>query len=149
MTVLGTRRKNSDRQGVSRSENTKISRRNFNAKSQKNFCGVHVRSHDRHDGTDGSIHSVGERFSCMNISNLGNQELPEVLSEYVESLEFVLGILADTAYNCSAISYKGKLRFTFTSNLRNRDLERKFFTALVKSGVHVKIENTEKEEADD
>lgn len=93
--------------------------------------------------------SVGERFSCMNISNLGNQELPEVLSEYVESLEFVLGILADTAYNCSAISYKGKLRFTFTSNLRNRDLERKFFTALVKSGVHVKIENTEKEEADD
>ena len=67
----------------------------------------------------------------------------------VESLEFVLGILADTAYNCSAISYKGKLRVTFTSNLRNRDLERKFFTALVKSGVHVKIENTEKEEADD
>lgn len=93
--------------------------------------------------------SVGEKFSCMNISNLGNQELPEVLSEYVESLEFVLGILADTAYNCSVISYKGKLRFTFTSNICDKELERRFFTSLVKSGVHIKIENTEKEEAED
>ena len=93
--------------------------------------------------------SVGERFSCMNISNLGNQSLPDELSQYVESLEFVLGILADTAYNCSAVSYKGKLRFTFTSNICDKELERRFFTSLVKSGVHIKIENTEKEEADD
>lgn len=89
--------------------------------------------------------SVGERFSCMNISNLGNQSLPDELSQYVESLEFVLGILADTAYNCSAVSYKGKLRFTFTSNICDHELERRFFTALVRSGVHVKIENNEKE----
>lgn len=89
---------------------------------------------------------VAEKTSCVTISNLGAQELPAELGKYVSHLEFVLGILADTVYNCSAISYGGKLRFTFTSNICEHELERLFFTELVKAGVHVKIENNEKEE---
>lgn len=93
--------------------------------------------------------TVGEKTSCITISNMGVQELPPEMSQYVSHLEFVLGILADTVYNCSAISYGDKLRFTFTSNICEHELERLFFTELVKAGVHVKIENNEKEQSEE
>jgi hypothetical protein len=65
--------------------------------------------------------------------------------DYVDHLDFILGILSDTAYNCSAISFGDKMRFNFTSNIESHELERLFFTELVKSGIHVLIENNEKE----
>lgn len=88
--------------------------------------------------------NVAERTSSTNISNLGIQTLPPEMRKYVTYLEFVLGILADTVYNCSAVSLGDKLRFIFTSNIKEHELERLFFTELVKSGIHVKIENNVK-----
>ncbi len=88
---------------------------------------------------------VGERTSSTTISNLGMQTLPKEMVDYVDHLDFILGILSDTAYNCSAISFGDKMRFNFTSNIESHELERLFFTELVKSGIHVLIENNEKE----
>lgn len=89
---------------------------------------------------------VAERTSSAAISNLGMQTLPKEMEEYVDHLDFNLGILSSSAYNCSAISYGDKMRFNFTSNIESHELERLFFTELVKSGIHVLIENNEKEE---
>lgn len=88
---------------------------------------------------------VGERTSSTTISNLGLQTLPAEMDGYVDHLDFVLGILSDTAYNCSAVSYGDKMRFNFTNNIESHELERLFFTELVKSGIHVLIENNEKD----
>ena len=42
---------------------------------------------------------------------------------------------------CGVISHRDLLVFTFSNCYEDRDIEREFFTRLVKMGVHVKIES--------
>lgn len=84
---------------------------------------------------------VGERKSCINISNLGVIDIPDEMKEYVERFDFILGVQATIPCNCSVLSYNGKLYINFIRNIKEPVLERKFFTRLRKLGLHVKIES--------
>ena len=87
---------------------------------------------------------LGEKKSCMTISNLGVVNLPEQMKKYVRRMDFVLGMQAETHNNCGVISYGGKIFINFARNITESTLERLFFTRLVKMGIHVKIESNHK-----
>ena len=53
--------------------------------------------------------AVGERNSCLSLSNLGQVELPEQMRPYVDRLDFVLGVQATRPNNLGMLSYGGKL----------------------------------------
>ena len=87
---------------------------------------------------------VGEKTTSVTISNLGVIKLPEEMERHIDRMDFVLGILAHTVYNCSALTYKDKLYFTFTKNIYESELERIFFSFLVNLGINVTIEHNQR-----
>ncbi len=89
--------------------------------------------------------SVGETTSCLNISNLGAVRLPRVMEKYVERFDFIIGTPASTPNNCSVVSYGGKAYINFIRNIKETELERLFFTNLVKLGLHVHIQSNQSE----
>ena len=89
--------------------------------------------------------SVGETTSCLNISNLGLVRLPEEMEKYVDRFDFIIGPPASTPNNCSVASYKGKVYINFIRNIKEAELERLFFTTLVKLGLHVNIQSNQSE----
>lgn len=84
---------------------------------------------------------TGERKSSISMSNLGNVRLPDIMNKYIERFDFILSPQALQPCGCSVISYKGRLYISFVRKIKEPKLEKAFFTALVKNGVHVKIES--------
>ena len=87
------------------------------------------------------FNSVGERKSCLTLSNLGNVELPEEMKPYVERFDFILGVQATAPYNCGVISYKDHLRINFIRNTRESALESHFFRVLQQMGLEVQVQS--------
>lgn len=86
------------------------------------------------------FHFYGERNSCMSISNLGEVNYPEELSQYVERVDFALTPRRNTACNCGIISYKGRLFINFTGKSNVMELENLFFKHLNDMGCPIKTE---------
>ncbi len=84
---------------------------------------------------------VGEKKSSICMSNLGKIELPPELEKFVTRIDFILGVQADSPCNCGILSYGGKLHINFIRNIKEPELERRFFTYLRKQGLHVYIES--------
>ena len=93
--------------------------------------------------------AVGEKKSCLSLSNLGNVTLPEGMEQYVERMDFVLGTQATTSYNCGMLSYKGTLYINFIRKANEPLLERAFYEVMREQGIHIRIEsNTSSLEAE-
>ena len=89
---------------------------------------------------------VGERKGCINISNMGRVKLPAVMESYVERLDLMIGVQYTYPNNCAVVSYGDKTCINIVRNIQETELERRFFTRLVKLGIPVRIESGEKEE---
>lgn len=87
------------------------------------------------------FNAVGERKSCLSLSNLGAVKIPENLEKYVDRFDFILGIQATAPYNCGVLSYKDTLYINFIRNIREPFLEAKFFSVLRDSGISVTVES--------
>ncbi|MGI6664758.1 MAG: hypothetical protein ACOX3W_05035 [Christensenellaceae bacterium] len=87
------------------------------------------------------FHFKGDRYTSSSISNLGLVVLPEEMEPYVTRMDFMLGPLSRNKVACACLSYKGKLIFNITRTILESDVERYFFTSLVKQGIHVSIES--------
>ena len=88
---------------------------------------------------------VGEKKSCLAFSNLGVVEVPKEMIGFIKRFDFILGVQATTPCNCGVLSYNGNLYINFIRDIKESELERKFFTRLRKLGIHVKIESNQKE----
>lgn len=92
-----------------------------------------------------AIHMIynmtGENRMTSTLTNLGPLKLPEEMAAHVERFDVMLGAPRYNRVNCAVCSYKDSLNIGFTSIIREADVEREFFTQLVKIGVHVKIES--------
>ncbi len=75
------------------------------------------------------------------ISNIGIVKLPKDMEEYVERIEFLLGAAKNRTPNMAVVSYQDTLVINITSMIEEREIERFFFTHLIKEGVPVKIES--------
>ena len=83
---------------------------------------------------------VGEKKGCINISNLGRVELPAEMVPYVTRIDFMIGVQITYPNNCSVASYGDITCINMIRNIRETELERRFFTRLVKRGIPVLIE---------
>ena len=85
--------------------------------------------------------AVGERKSCLSLSNLGQVQLPEQMTPYVQRLDFILGVQATAPYNCGALSYGGTLYINFIRNIREPELEYHFARVLREKGLPVQVQS--------
>lgn len=87
--------------------------------------------------------TVGERKSCLTLSNLGQVELPAQMMPYVTRMDFVLGVQASAPYNCGVLSYGDTLSVNFIRNTRHPELEYHFFRVLQAQGLQVRAESND------
>ncbi len=80
------------------------------------------------------------RYSCS-FSNLGLQRVPDEMAPFVERFDFLLGAQRFNGHGAGAISFGDTLAFNLTSTVEETDIERLFFTELVRRGLHVRIES--------
>jgi NRPS condensation-like uncharacterized protein len=88
--------------------------------------------------------TIGERVASMTLSNLGNVELPEEMTPFVERVEFVLGPQSTGPYNASVTTWDGRTFINIVRNSVEPRLEEIFFTKLVKLGCHVAVESNDR-----
>lgn len=83
---------------------------------------------------------IGEGGGSLNISNITGLPLPEIMHAYVKRMEFIIGPQRSYPNNCSVLSYGGKTYINMIRNIRESELERRFFSRLVALGIPVEIE---------
>ncbi len=115
-----------------------------NVKSEKNFALRVMPLFMKNAAMKVMFSRVGDRLSSTTLSNLGVVNLPDEMQKYVTRMDFILGPLAETRVCAAALTYRGTLYLNFTRTIREPDLEREFFTRLVKLGIHVKIESNQR-----
>lgn len=84
--------------------------------------------------------AVGERKSCLSLSNLGAVKLPEEMIPFVDRFDFILGVQASAPYNCGVISYNGQMIVNFIRNIKEPKLERRFFEVLRDDGITPQVQ---------
>ena len=89
--------------------------------------------------------SVGEKKSCLSLSNLGQVRLPEVMQPYILRFDFILGVQAAAPYNCGMLSYGDTVYINFIRNIEDPELERHFFAALQQFDISVTVESNRNE----
>lgn len=87
------------------------------------------------------FNSVGEKKSCLSMSNLGAVEVPEVMLSYVERMDFILGVQATAPYNCGVVSFGDTLYINFIRNIRESDLEYHFQCVLQEMDISAEVES--------
>jgi len=91
--------------------------------------------------------SVGEKKSCFTLSNLGAVKLPDIMKQYVERFDFILGVQSTAPYNCGVISFGDTLYINFIRNIRESELEYGFYKVLRELGVPVKVRSNSRDES--
>ena len=87
------------------------------------------------------FNSVGEKKSCLSMSNLGAVQVPEEMRRYIERFDFILGIQASAPYNCGVVSFSDKLHVNFIRNTREPDLEYHFHRVLQEMEIIAEVES--------
>lgn len=85
--------------------------------------------------------SVGERKSCLSMSNLGRITVPTEMEGYIERFDFILGVQAAAPYNCGMLSYEDSIYVNFIRDIQDAELERHFFYVLQQMGLPVLVES--------
>lgn len=89
--------------------------------------------------------AVGEKKSCLTLSNLGLVRVPEEMSGYIERMDFVLGIQSTRHHNCGVITYGDTLVMNVIRNIREPIFERHLHEVLKELGVKIKVESNRRE----
>ena len=90
---------------------------------------------------NGVYRRSGENGGSLNISNITGVSLPGEMAPYVRRMEFIIGPQRSYPNNCSVLSYGGKTYINMIRNIRESELERRFFSRLVELGIAVDIES--------
>jgi len=88
--------------------------------------------------------AVGERKSCLCLSNLGAVRLPETMLPYVARMDFVIGVQARAPHNCGVLSYGDTLYLNLIRNIREPDLELHLFEVFRQLRLRVKVESNQR-----
>ncbi len=89
---------------------------------------------------------VGEKKSCLALSNLGNVKLPEIMHPYIERFDVTLGVQAQAPNNCGVVSFNDTLYINFIRNIKEPDLEYHFYQVLNSFNLPVLVESNGKSE---
>ncbi len=89
--------------------------------------------------------SVGEKKSCLTLSNLGQVKVPEVMKKYIQRFDFILGVQAAAPYNCGMLSFGDTVYLNFIRNTKDPELERHFYAVLREAGLSPTVESNRNE----
>ena len=89
------------------------------------------------------FYAVGEKKSCLSLSNLGAVTLPEIMMPYVERMDFILGVQATAPYNCGVLSFGDTLYINFIRNIEESELEYHFHRVLQSFGLPVQVQSNQ------
>ena len=92
------------------------------------------------------FNSVGEKKSCLSFSNMGQVKVPEIMEDYIQRFDFILGVQATAPYNCGMLSYGDRIYINFIRNIREPALERHFYEILHQYGLSVTVESNQRRE---
>lgn len=84
---------------------------------------------------------TAEQTTSSLITNLGAIDIPAELAAHVNKFIFMPAPGKLNAARLGVVTCNDNLVITFSNGFAESDIEREFFTALVKSGLHVKIES--------
>ena len=91
------------------------------------------------------FNAVGERKSCLSLSNLGAVKMPRQMQPYVERMDFILGVQNASPYNCGVLSVGDTLYINFIRNIREPALEVHFHRALQGLGLTAQVRSNTQE----
>ncbi len=85
----------------------------------------------------------GDKQCTSAFSNLGKVKLPDSMKPHV--LYYTCNTMPSSLspVSLTSIGYGDEMCMSFTSRIKEREIERKFFTALVKAGIRVRIESND------
>ena len=86
----------------------------------------------------------GECKGCINLSNLGPVRLPAAMEPFVRRMEFIIGPQRSYPNNCSVATRGEETYINMIRNIRESELERRFFSRLVELDVPVLIESNQR-----
>ena len=89
------------------------------------------------------FNAVGERKSCLSLSNLGAVKVPAEMAPYVERLDFILGVQATAPYNCGVLSYGDTLYLNLIRNIREPALEYQLHRILRDMGIPTQVQSNQ------
>jgi hypothetical protein len=87
------------------------------------------------------FNAVGERTTCLTMSNLGAVQLPDAMKPFVTRFDFILSVPSSRHNNLGIISYDGKMYLNFIRNIREPHLEAAFYEAARALGLHLRVES--------
>lgn len=87
------------------------------------------------------FHAVGERKSCLSLSNLGKVSLPEEMLPFIERMDFILGTQSTAPHNCGVITFGDTMYINFIRNVRESELESRFYQVLRDLGLPVQVQS--------
>lgn len=90
---------------------------------------------------DLSFFLFGESVMSCAFSNIGNVTTPDVMKDYIERFEFVLGAQKYMSNSMTCASYNGTTVVTFSRSTKDPILEREFFNILTEHGIEVTVES--------
>ena len=84
---------------------------------------------------------MGDGYITTTLSNLGNVELDSNIKKYITDINFILGKSRGKPSSVACIGYNDNIYISFTSNIKETEIERIFFTELTKRNIDVYIES--------
>ena len=87
--------------------------------------------------------AVGERKSCLSMSNLGVVVCPENMKPFIQRMDFILGVQATAPYNCGIITCNDNVYINFSRNTQEPELEKHFYYVLRDMGIPVSVESNQ------
>ena len=88
--------------------------------------------------------AVGERKSCLCLSNLGSVQLPEAMAAYVRRMDFIIGVQAAAPHDCGVVTWNGTMYINCIRSIREPELEMHFYRVLRRLGLHVTVESNQR-----
>ncbi|XFA98791.1 alpha/beta hydrolase fold domain-containing protein [Candidatus Izemoplasma sp. B36] len=89
---------------------------------------------------------LGMKLNTMSLTNIGRIDFPESMQPYIIDVSAAVFAGYYNAVNCSILSYKDKLKITFTRSIIETTIEREFFRHFTDLGFDVEIESNYVEE---
>lgn len=85
--------------------------------------------------------AVGEKKSCITLSNLGRVTVPDEMAPYIDRFDFILGVQATAPNNCGVVSWGDTLYINFIRNTCEPEVEYHFHKTLEALGLHAEVES--------
>jgi NRPS condensation-like uncharacterized protein len=86
---------------------------------------------------------VGPSSFTTTISNLGLIDIPKEMEDHVKAFKITLGATRDTNISCGMLGYKNTIHICFSRVIKETQVEKEFFSFLVRSGIPVAVESNQ------